>query len=328
MRKGILAIFLSLIFCFSSVANAVVDGVISAEEAPYGRVVIPDDKLILEKEVKKSIETGDSAAAKSQALNVLNAEAGNDKSVLKNEMVVFDAVNTSVPREVKASDVEYVWDFDDGSYGATGKQVVHRFISEGVYRVKLTVKAGGKESSDQMVVSVFSNQVILLSDEDLSDSLSNELGAKFSLEHTNVIHLKQLNTLGSDSFKEEAMLSQLMANYSEGLRSTSFIFVHGDVGLRVLSRIQTKMNLDFDSKNIIFLNEGDLSWFKKKFLSLFYRQLNPKRLIYANYDFSFSDFIRGDFSDYKMIDGKGVGFVTKFLAKFLSLGYSFQTVYF
>lgn len=81
------------------------------------------------------------------------AEAGPDRTVALNEMVVFDAGSSS-DNEGGWGIASYDWVFGDGTY-ASGSSVAHAFDTPGKYTVKLTVRDwAGNSNTDTLIVTV------------------------------------------------------------------------------------------------------------------------------------------------------------------------------
>lgn len=79
--------------------------------------------------------------------------------------VLFDASSSSPSRTTNSPIVSYAWDFGDGQTG-TGATPSHTYLSEGRYRVNLTVRdQNGLESSTSRLVSPASTTVDILLDE-------------------------------------------------------------------------------------------------------------------------------------------------------------------
>lgn len=83
------------------------------------------------------------------------ADAGNDKSVVTGELVVFDGSNSYDP---EGDELIYTWVFGDGDK-AIGKIANHTYILEGIFNVTLTVNDGKKgvdhDSIEVEVIYVF-----------------------------------------------------------------------------------------------------------------------------------------------------------------------------
>ncbi|QSG11736.1 Secreted protein, with PKD repeat domain [Halapricum desulfuricans] len=80
------------------------------------------------------------------------ARAGSDRAVYVDDLVAFDASNSTDPG---ADDLTYQWDLDgDGTYDEQGVDIGHRYRSEGIYDVTLRVSDGdgGVDTDKRSVV--------------------------------------------------------------------------------------------------------------------------------------------------------------------------------
>jgi len=84
-----------------------------------------------------------------------HAIAGGDREALTFQDIVFDA---SQSFDVVGEIINYSWDFGDGEFGY-GKNVIHSYMDDGVYAVKLTVEDDDGSRDTQDISVTIKNRV-------------------------------------------------------------------------------------------------------------------------------------------------------------------------
>jgi hypothetical protein len=185
----------------------------------------------------------------------LTANAGADQQGLINQELLFDAEVATLEAGQTAT---YSWDFDDGT-SAQGEQARHAYKRRGDYTVTLTVTTSDQVVSDQVLVKIFEQSVILITDAVTTPDQISE--AQRQAEREDRLLLVVEDRVGDTDFVREDNLSRLLLEKSEDIRRADIIidWTTGDTGLNALSKFaQTVPSLDelrMSSKAIISLSD-------------------------------------------------------------------------
>ncbi|MBU1119284.1 PKD domain-containing protein [Patescibacteria group bacterium] len=190
----------------------------------------------------------------------LQAIAGEDKSVAVSRKIVFDASKSVVDSE---KETQYLWDFGDTSE-AEGVDVLHVYDKPGYYHVTLTVKNGDKQKTDELIVAVYEDLIVLLADKEVDQEKIVALSSY--AERQNVLLTTVTNVRsGTESVVEESLLKGLI-EANEDVKKADIIISwtsSANIGLNVLSSfgVQTEDSpgIDFSRKGIVVITDKNLS---------------------------------------------------------------------
>lgn len=222
-----------------------------------------------------------------QNINTLTANAGDDRNVLVNRQIVFSAVNSTSERNTNLS---FRWDFGDGNR-AEGLEVSHSYRTPGTYKVRLTVSDGQSVNTDEALISVEKDIVLLLTDQSIDPSKITALREYASSQ--NVLLINIANTADQPGYIIEKQLAQQFWDNKEDVKLASSIiaWTNGTVGQNALiEAAQSLTNLEdpqkstaeygWQNKNLIIVNDQSLSVTKKIGQNLF-DLLKPRFVIIA-----------------------------------------------
>ncbi|MFZ5364637.1 MAG: 7TM domain-containing protein [Patescibacteria group bacterium] len=162
----------------------------------------------------------------------LTAVSGGDRNVVVERQIFFSAAGSSAP---KGAPVEYIWNFGDGNR-ATGQEVIHTYRNPGIYRASLTVqdRQSGQQSTDEFIVSVDKDLIILISDYSVDNQRLEELARQASSQGILIINIK--NEKKDLDIVVENELSQKIIESKENIKQAKNIVVltEGNIGLNAL----------------------------------------------------------------------------------------------
>jgi hypothetical protein len=190
----------------------------------------------------------------------LTANAGEDKNVVAGRKVIFDASKTVAPN---TDDLRYEWDFGDGNI-ARDIEVVHQYDAPGEYTVMLTVRdTDGTESTDQLLVSVFEDLILLITDKTTTPSQITQLQRLASRQGVLLFTISDRS--GNPDFIIEGQLSQELISSPDLIQKSDIIitWTSGTTGLNILSQLaQSSANLqhlDISNKGVVFMSDTNLN---------------------------------------------------------------------
>lgn len=188
-----------------------------------------NEVTILENEESQNIKTE------------LEAVAGEDQNVPVGTKVTFDASKSVSSGE---GEVKYSWDFGDGKK-VEGINEIHTYKEPGTYVVKLTVESNGEKDTDEQVVSVYENLVLLIADKTPPEEELEELEKDAAREGVLVIRLQ--DTSGQPDYIAVEEIAKSLAEQRTNIQKANQIidWTSGAVGLNALTKfVQKGENLE------------------------------------------------------------------------------------
>ncbi len=179
------------------------------------------------------------------------AVAGEDQNVPVGSKVIFDGSKSINPKEGK---LKYTWDFGDGTE-VEGVNELHVYDDPGIYVVKLTVDNGERSDSDELIVSVYENLVLLMADSSTKEESLQELERNAAREGVLIIRVQ--DTSGQPDYIAVETLAKDLAEERTNLQKSNLLidWTNGSVGLNALTKfIQPAENikeLDLTHKAIV-----------------------------------------------------------------------------
>ena len=211
----------------------------------------------------------------------LNAEAGDDRNVVVGRQVLFSGAASTGP---VGEELEYSWDFCDGT-NATGVDVTHVYRTSGIYRVTLTVSDAENAVTDEIIVSVDKDIVLLITDGSVSEESRQALVDRSSPLGILTVDL-HINEAGGN-YQAEANLVQAIIDNKDNISQASNIVVWTEENLGVnalitasqeLTKTNTLDALGFQNKNIVILTEKSLGATARLAQNI-YNLMRPQTLI-------------------------------------------------
>lgn len=187
----------------------------------------------------------------------LQAVAGEDKSVAVSRKVVFDASRSVlVDPNLKT---KYNWELGDGTK-KEGLDIIHTYERSGFYQVSLTVENGDQKDTDEIIVSVYEDLMILVADQGADKEKIN--GLQRYANRQGVLMVKIPKESPSTEYSSEDFLLKALLESAEDLKKANVIIVWTgtpNVGLNVLSKFgkQTEnvKDFDFNHKGLVVVSE-------------------------------------------------------------------------
>ena len=184
------------------------------------------------------------------------ANAGDDVEQLSGRKVGLKAV---VEENVDGGKFIYNWDFGDGQLGE-GQGVEHYYQTAGDYKVILTVGNEAGKDTDELIVRIFDDVIILLADKTLPDDELQSLQRYASRQRVMLFMVRDVKST-PDYVLEGSLVDSLLENNEVVKRSSALIvWTSGNLGLNVLAKFAQKAedldSLDMSSKAVINVTEG------------------------------------------------------------------------
>lgn len=215
----------------------------------------------------------------------LHAEAGKDQNAVIGRNVLFDASGTTVPVNML---VKYTWDFGDGTI-TEGVDATHIYIRPGVFRATLTAETINEKSTDDLIVSVEENLIILITDQSIKD---HEVQKIYEYGLTQNILIVDVRDKSKDSditvtknLAQKLLLSQKDLTQAEIIISMT----EGNRGLKALAELAQAVDaqnnesttaLNWKQKTIVVISSEPKGGVARIAQSTF-NLLEPSRIILA-----------------------------------------------
>ena len=217
----------------------------------------------------------------------LKAVAGEDKNIIVGRQTLFSASASTSPAPL---DTLYTWDFGDGTTTVTGEEVIHTYKLPGVYRGKLTLRYSGQESSDEILISVDKDIILLISDSSVEINLVADLQRQATTQNILLVNL-QVKEESLDYLEEAALVQIIIENKDLIKQSKNIIVWTGhSIGMNSLIAASQEMaktasleSLGFQNKNIIVLTDQSLSATSRIAQNVF-NLLSPQYVVLTNTD--------------------------------------------
>lgn len=149
----------------------------------------------------------------------LKAVAGNDKNVIVNRQVLFNADRSTGPH----LQMDYTWNFGDGT-STNGIEVSHTYKNTGVYRVTLTIEdIDGNIDQDEIIVTVSKDIIVLISDNSVSKEDILKLQSYASSQGILIVSIKS-ELSGADYVVEKQLTKQILDEDEDIKQSKTIIF--------------------------------------------------------------------------------------------------------
>ncbi len=197
------------------------------------------------------------------AAEKLQAVISTDAAVKVSAVAEFSATHSHNPFPERPA--VFSWNFGDGSV-VTGEEVSHVFDSTGIYEVQLKMQVGNEVASTSFPLFVFKRSILLL-----TDSATREIKIALLVEAAkeNGIFLDAAWGVGNQAgfFAAENAIAAALQEKFTTLRDTNLIvlWTQGGDGLNGLASFAQKLNpsLDFSSKEVVAITEGNLDSFSR-----------------------------------------------------------------
>ncbi len=181
-----------------------------------------------------------------QNFNTITANAGDDRNVLVNRQIVFSAANSTTEQN---KPLTYRWEFGDGNR-AEGLEVSHSYRAPGTYKVRLTVSDGQNLNTDETIVSVEKDIVLLLTDKSINQDKLASLREYANTQNVLLINITNLDD--QPGYIIEKQLAQQFWDNKENVKLASSIiaWTAGTVGQNALvEAAQVLANLEDPQKS-------------------------------------------------------------------------------
>lgn len=204
------------------------------------------------------------------------ANAGEDIEQLYGYKIVFQAKTNNNDKNTK-----YEWDFGDGTF-SDGKKGEHLYEYPGDYNVTLRAKNEAGENSDELMVKIYEDSIVLITDRSVSDEKLQPIKKDASRERVYLLNIR--NDKSAPDYIVEGTLTDSLLENNEIVKKSSAIIVwtSGNLGLNVLSKFAQKAedleDLDIKDKAVINITEGGFTSVARYAQSTF-DVLNPKYII-------------------------------------------------
>lgn len=213
------------------------------------------------------------------------AEAGEDRKILINSEVKFNAVGSQIPVNLKEK-IRYIWNFGDGAATAEGEEVTHIYKNSGEYTVALNIKTENtlpfyNKLQDELKVKVMKEAVFLILGESVAAQDVEEFNK--STERLDfLIYQLPFKEEGQEFIQENALTSELLERISE-IKKSKLIIVwmpKSIVGVNALSMFgqEVKNIEDIAHKGVVIVSEGNLAILSRLAQPIF-NILSPKYVV-------------------------------------------------
>jgi len=226
---------------------------------------------------EESEETGEEQVnTEEKNIKSPKANAGPDIEQLLGNKVVFKVFN-----EKNDNKTQYEWDFGNGGFG-DGEKIEYLYENPGDYNVILTAKNEIGEDSDELIVKIYEDSIILITDKSISEEELQPIKKAASRERVYLFNVR--NDKSAPDYIVEGTLTDSLLENSEIVKNSSAIVVwtSGNLGLNVLSKFAQKAEdlegIDINNKAIINITEGGFTSIARYAQSTF-DVLNPKYIL-------------------------------------------------
>jgi PKD repeat protein len=194
--------------------------------------------------------------------SVFRVVAGEDKNIAVSRKVVFDASLSEFSSEYE--NVVFRWDFGDGQF-ADGVDVIHQYNRPGFYRVVLTATSGDMRDTDELIVGVYEDLVVLIADASADFDRINAL-EQSAVRQGVLLQVIEERAAESDGIIEDSLVKKLIDRSQDVLGADVVIVWTSslNLGFDVLSQFQKQLaesgsGVDFSQKAIVALNDKSFS---------------------------------------------------------------------
>lgn len=219
-----------------------------------------------------------------QKSNVLQADAGFDRSVKVGSEIVFDASTTVVPQ---GTDPIYKWDMGNGGF-RFGLRPIYSYDLPGVYQVKLEVSDRDNKdvlSTDEVFVEVFEQQAILL-------ARGADIGSSALAKVVDIVTQQNIavETTFVDGKNASEMLQKsqgknLLLAQKSTIERSDLLVVIDRFALELLLEYQNIFPEDIEGKQILFIvPSSSVSGALIDLAQLSYNVMNPDSIIVHSLD--------------------------------------------
>lgn len=212
----------------------------------------------------------------------LKAVAGDDKNVVVGRKVLFSGLGSTNPTD---QELDYIWDFGDGISGQ-GAEVTHVYTRSGVYRSKLIVRDYlGNEASDEIIVSVDEEIVLLVTDRSADESEIQNLQIFASTQKILLVSIR--NDSNEPDYVISKELAKQLTEAKEDIKQARSIvlWTSGSTGINAMLEVAQTLNttsdladFGFNNKNIIDITEKSFSATARIAQNVF-NILEPKNMV-------------------------------------------------
>lgn len=222
------------------------------------------------------VDDGQDNIEKKEEIKVPKAVAGNDIEQLLGHKVILKAATTGNDKKT-----QYEWDFGDGGF-TDGDKVEHLYESAGDFNVVLTAKNDAGESIDELMVRIYEDSIVLITDRSVTEEDLQLVKKATSRERVFLFNVR--NDKSAPDYIVEGTLTDYLLENSEIVKNSSAIVVwtSGNLGLNVLSKFAQKAEdlegLNINSKAVINISEGGFTSIARYAQSTF-DVLNPKYIL-------------------------------------------------
>ena len=233
--------------------------------------------VFAQEENETEIIENQESTAENIEIKAPKAKAGEDIEQLLGDKVVFKA-------ETEGNDekTEYKWDFGDGNFVDNEKKTEYLYNNLGDYKVTLTAKNKAGEDSDELMVKIYEDVVILITDKSISEEKIQSIRRTAFREKVYLLNIR--NDKSVPDYIVEGTLTDSLLENSEIIKKSSAIIVwtSGNLGLNVLSKFAQKAEdlegMDINDKVIVNISEGGFNSIARYAQSTF-DILNPKYIL-------------------------------------------------
>lgn len=171
----------------------------------------------------------------------LVAVAGEDQNIPVGSKVIFDG---SKSVNSKNEELSYTWDFGDGT-SVAGINEVHIYDQPGTYIVTLTVDNSEEQDTDEIIVSVYENLVVLIADNTPEEEEIEQL--EQDAARAGVLIIRIQDTTGQPDYIAIEEISKALGEQRSNIQKAGQIidWTGGSVGLNALTKfVQKSENLE------------------------------------------------------------------------------------
>src|SRR3990167_2440387 len=205
---------------------------------------------------------------------VLKAEGGKDQNAVIGKKILFNGSGSTVP---KSTETTYTWNFGDGSTGS-GIDPTHIYNRSGAFRVTLTVESGDQKSSDDLIVSVAQNLVVVISNASIKESEIKKLYDFGLTQNVLVVNIrdesKDSNFIVAQNLGQKLLLSQNDLKQAEVI----IVLTSGNIGLNALAELAQAFDAQQDGTSI------DLNWTQKTIVNVTDSRASSARIAQSTFN--------------------------------------------
>lgn len=181
----------------------------------------------------------------------LEAVAGDDMNVPVGTKVLFDGSKST---NSKDGTLKFIWDFGDETI-VEGVNELHIYEKPGTYKVTLTIDNGEDQDTDELIISVYEDLIILIADATPKEKDLDELYQFATSQGVLLITLQDKS--GQPDYILVETLAELLADNIDDVKKSDIIidWTSETVGLNALTKFIQKVGnpeeLKFAKKGIV-----------------------------------------------------------------------------